>query len=88
MDIAAQISWIERLIQFDTTSHLSNLTMIEDIEAYLAGHGVRSFRAPDDTGEKTNLYAVIGPDVAGGVVLSGHSDVVPVTDQAWDTDPF
>ncbi|MEL6378720.1 MAG: acetylornithine deacetylase [Pseudomonadota bacterium] len=88
MDLAPQIEWIDRLIQFDTTSHLSNLTMIEDVEAYLAGHGVRTFRAPDDTGEKTNLYAVIGPAVEGGVVLSGHSDVVPVTDQAWDTDPF
>lgn len=88
MPINEQLKWIEKLVSFDTTSQLSNLSMIECIEAYLCEHGVSSFRAPDDTGTKTNLYAVIGPNVAGGVVLSGHSDVVPVTDQIWDTDPF
>jgi len=87
-DITAQIEWIKRCIAHDTTSHFSNLNMIEDIEAYLDHYGVKHFRAPDDSGEKTNLYAIIGPEVTGGVVLSGHTDVVPVAGQDWDSDPF
>ena len=62
--------------------------MITAIETYLGEHNIPFFRAPDDTGLKTNLYAIIGPQVAGGVVLSGHTDVVPITDQKWDSDPF
>lgn len=76
------------LVGFDTTSHLSNLALIEFVEDYLARHGVASTRIPDDTGEKSNLLATIGPTDRAGVVLSGHTDVVPVTGQDWSSDPF
>ena len=79
---------IERLVSFDTTSRNSNLPLIEFVENYLAAHGVTATRVPSADGEKASLYATIGPRVAGGVVLSGHTDVVPVDGQAWDTDPF
>ena len=79
---------LARLIGFDTTSHLSNLDLIEFVEDYLARHGVTSRRIPSDDGNKTNLLATIGPDVAGGVMLSGHTDVVPVAGQDWSSDPF
>jgi acetylornithine deacetylase len=79
---------LERLIAFDTTSHLSNLALIEWVERYLSGCGVDSRRVTSPDGRKANLLASIGPAVEGGVVLSGHTDVVPVTGQAWTTDPF
>ncbi|MHA7871125.1 MAG: acetylornithine deacetylase, partial [Hyphococcus sp.] len=87
-DIAEQIKWIERLVAFDTTSSRSNLALIEDVEAYLGAHGVETFRVENDDRTKSNLYAVVGPKTAGGVVLSGHTDVVPVDGQDWDTDPW
>ncbi len=83
-----QIVWIDRLVAHDTTSHKSNLNLIGDVEEYLKQQNVKYWRAPDETGQKTNLYALIGPEVEGGVVLSGHSDVVPVEGQDWDSDPF
>ena len=79
---------LERLVGFDTTSHLSNLALIEWVEAYLAGHGVASRRIASPDGAKANVLASIGPDAEGGVVLSGHTDVVPVAGQAWSSDPF
>ena len=79
---------IERLIAFDTTSFKSNLALIDFVADYLAGHGVASRRTYDEAGEKANLYASLGPEAAGGVVLSGHTDVVPVAGQPWDSDPF
>jgi len=79
---------LEKLVAFPSVSSESNLPIINFIEAYLAGHGVKSTKVYDDTGLKSNLYAQIGPDVDDGVVLSGHTDVVPITGQAWDTDPF
>lgn len=88
VSIDRQIDWIKRLVAFDTTSSKSNLGLVEDIETYLDGLGVPSFRVPNDDGEKTNLCAIVGPRVEGGVILSGHTDVVPVDGQAWDTDPF
>ena len=87
-DITAQIEWISRLVAFDTTSSKSNLKLIEDVEAYLASHGIKSFRVLNDDGTKANLYAVVGPAVEGGVVLSGHTDVVPIDGQDWDSDPW
>lgn len=78
---------IERLIAFDTTSAKSNLPMIDFIEAYLAEHGIASQRSSDSEG-KSNLLATVGPEAPGGIVLSGHSDVVPVTGQTWSSDPF
>ncbi|MFN4163788.1 MAG: acetylornithine deacetylase [Ferrovibrio sp.] len=84
----AALDWIERLIAFDTTSRLSNLALIDDIAAYLAQHGVASDKIYDSTGRKANLYATIGPRDVGGIVLSGHTDVVPVDGQPWTSDPF
>ncbi len=79
---------LERLVGFDTTSRLSNLALIDWVEGVLAPLGATCVRLPDPTGQKANLWARIGPDVAGGIVLSGHTDVVPTDGQAWDTDPF
>ena len=80
--------WIEALVAFDTTSALSNLALIEFVEAYLLSLGVPFSRSRGNNETKANLYASVGPPVAGGVVLSGHSDVVPVEGQAWSSDPF
>ncbi len=76
------------LVAFDTTSRDSNIPLIAWIEKYLDHHGVPHFRVDYEEGLKTNLFATIGPDIAGGVVLSGHTDVVPVDGQAWTSDPF
>lgn len=83
------VEMIEALVAFDTTSHESNLEMIRFVEAYLKDHGVESSLIFNDDRTKANLVATIGPQTRrGGVVLSGHSDVVPVEGQAWSTDPF
>ena len=79
---------LEKLIGFDTVSRNSNLPLIEWVEDYLAGHGVDSHRVYDETGEKANLIATIGPADVPGIALSGHTDVVPVDGQNWSTDPF
>ena len=84
----AALEILERLIAFDTTSRGSNLALIEWVEAYLDGHGVPHRRVPNADGTKSNLMATIGPAIEGGVVLSGHTDVVPVDGQAWTSDPF
>ncbi|HKQ94497.1 MAG TPA: acetylornithine deacetylase [Aestuariivirgaceae bacterium] len=76
------------LVAFDTTSQRSNLELIAFVEAFLSRHGIASRRIDYEPGRKTNLYATIGPDRAGGIVLSGHTDVVSVEGQAWDSDPF
>ncbi|MBX9590392.1 MAG: acetylornithine deacetylase [Hyphomonadaceae bacterium] len=76
------------LVAFDTTSHKTNIPIIEFIEGYLRGHGIDSVRVPTPDGQKASLFATIGPADAGGIALSGHTDVVPVTGQNWDTDPF
>ncbi len=82
------IDLLGKLVAFDTTSRLSNLALIEWVEAYLSGLGVSARRVPNASGTKTNLMATIGPDIEGGVILSGHTDVVPVDGQPWSTDPF
>jgi len=79
---------IERLVGFDTTSAKSNLALIDFVQDYLEGQGARCRRTLDAGGGKANLFATLGPDAAGGIVLSGHSDVVPVEGQRWDSDPF
>lgn len=79
---------LARLIAFDTTSRHSNLALIEFVEGWLGAHGITSRRVPNEDGSKTNLYATIGPMVPGGVVLSGHTDVVPVDGQPWTSDPW
>jgi acetylornithine deacetylase len=83
------VEMIETLVAFDTTSRESNLEMIRFVEDYLRGHGIDSTLIFNDDESKANLVATIGPAASrGGVVLSGHSDVVPVDGQTWSTDPF
>ena len=79
---------LAKLVSFDTTSRNSNLPLIEWIEGYLDGFAVPHLRVDYEQNRKTNLYATIGPDVPGGIVLSGHTDVVPVDGQSWTSDPF
>ncbi|MBB3231001.1 acetylornithine deacetylase [Halomonas stenophila] len=82
------VDLLAELVAFDTTSHRSNLPLIAFVEDTLARHGVASRRVLDDSGEKANLYATIGPADRPGVMLSGHTDTVPVTGQAWSVEPF
>ncbi|MEM6857807.1 MAG: acetylornithine deacetylase [Pseudomonadota bacterium] len=87
-DLKEQLKWIARLVRHDTTSRHSNLNLIEDVESYLGEHNVAFTRVPNEDCTKANLYFSVGPMVEGGVVLSGHTDVVPVDGQPWDTDPW
>jgi acetylornithine deacetylase len=82
------IDILAKLVAFDTTSRRSNLELIQWVERYLADLGVPSRRVPNADGTKSNLMAMIGPAVEGGVVLSGHTDVVPVDGQPWSSDPW
>jgi len=82
------LSILETLIAFDTTSRHSNLALIDWVEEYLASHSVSSTRITDPHEPKANLYASIGPMAEGGIILSGHSDVVPVDGQDWASDPW
>ncbi len=79
---------LETLIGFDTVSARSNMALIHWVRDYLARHGIESAIVPNDEGTKANLYATLGPKRAGGVVLSGHTDVVPVEGQKWSSEPF
>ncbi|MGV8952191.1 MAG: acetylornithine deacetylase [Cypionkella sp.] len=79
---------LDRLVSFPTVSRGSNLELIDWLEGYLAGHGIESHRHWNEDGTKAALFAHVGPWEAGGVVLSGHSDVVPVDGQAWTSDPW
>jgi acetylornithine deacetylase len=76
------------LIAFDTVSDRSNLSLIAYIENYLASFGITGQRTLDDTGQKASLWATIGPNDRQGIVLSGHTDVVPVAGQNWTSSPF
>ncbi len=87
-DTYTPVEMLEKLISFNTVSHRSNLPLIDFVEGYLSSHGVDSTRVYNDDGDKANLYAHIGPMVEGGVILSGHTDVVPVEGQDWSTDPW
>ena len=82
------IDMLSRLVAFDTVSSKSNLPLIDFVEAYLREQDVRFVRAPNASGDKAALFVTIGPDADGGVLLSGHTDVVPVAGQAWSGDPF
>lgn len=79
---------LAQLISFDTTSHKSNLDLIAYIQDLLQQAGVPYKLVPNEEGDKSSLFASIGPDVAGGIGLSGHTDVVPVAGQSWESDPF
>ncbi len=82
------LEMLAKLVSFDTVSSKSNLPLIEFVESYLQSWHVPYVRIPNESGDKAALYATIGPQDRGGIVLSGHTDVVPVTGQAWTTDPF
>src|SRR5262245_49786878 len=88
MDVRRSIEVLEALVGFDTTSRNSNHALIEWVERYLDGLGVPHERVPDPGGQKTNLWATVGPADVPGFILSGHTDVVPVDGQTWTSDPF
>lgn len=83
-----RIGILERLVGFPTVSRDSNLPLIDWVRNFLADFGVDSHLVHDASGAKANLFATIGPLEPGGLVLSGHTDVVPVDGQAWSSDPF
>jgi acetylornithine deacetylase len=82
------LEMLARLVGFDTESAKSNLALIDFVADYLAGWDVPHVRVPNADGTKAALFATVGPSDRGGVVLSGHTDVVPVAGQAWTSDPF
>lgn len=82
------VSLLQDLVAFPTVTSDSNLDLVNHAEAILTTVGARCRRTWDADGGKANLFATIGPDVAGGVVLSGHTDVVPVDPDQWQTPPF
>ena len=84
----AAIGLLEDLVAFDTVSSKTNLPLIDRVEAYLDGLGLDSVRVPNADGDKAALFVTVGPKADGGVVLSGHTDVVPVKGQSWTSDPF
>ncbi len=79
---------LERLLAFDTVSARPNMALMQYVQSVLADAGVDSLLVPDASGGKANLYATVGPAGMGGVMLSGHTDVVPVEGQAWTVPPF
>jgi acetylornithine deacetylase len=87
-DLTATLAMLERLVGFDTVSSKSNLPLIADVEDYLRGLDLPFTRVPNAEGDKAALFVTVGPMVDGGVLLSGHTDVVPVEGQEWTVDPF
>jgi acetylornithine deacetylase len=86
--MTSAIDHLERLVGFATVSRDSNLELIEYVRADLAGLGIESRIVASEDGRKANLFATIGPADRPGIVLSGHTDVVPCEGQAWTSDPF
>ena len=82
------IEILERLIAFDTVSRNSNLDLIHFVADLLNTHGIESTTLHDETGAKANLFATIGANGDAGVMLSGHTDVVPIDGQDWTKSPF
>ncbi|QGM99448.1 acetylornithine deacetylase [Methylocystis parvus] len=87
-DLDRAIDMTARLVAFDTESSKSNIPLIDFIESYLREQKIAFSRAPNAAGDKAAIFATIGPMREGGVVLSGHTDVVPVEGQEWTSDPF
>ncbi|EPX84989.1 acetylornithine deacetylase [Salipiger mucosus] len=81
---------LDKLVSFPTVSRDPNLPLIDWVESYLASHGIESHRHPHprEPEAKAALFAHVGPEIEGGVVLSGHTDVVPVEGQDWSSDPW
>lgn len=84
----ASIEMIRTLVGFPTVSRDSNLDLIYFARDHLQSLGADVRLTLDDAGRKANLFATLGPQDRAGIVLSGHTDVVPVEGQAWDSDPF
>ena len=87
----ATVEMLRRLVAFDTTRRDSNHALTHWLRDYLADHGIAARLVHDETGRKANLFATIGANgngTAGGIVLSGHTDVVPIDGQEWTSDPF
>ena len=87
----ASLPWLEKLIAIPTVSGTSNLELIELIEAEFARYGYSGVRTYNEDGTRANLLVTIPAadgTTRGGLILSGHTDVVPVAGQAWDADPF
>lgn len=82
------ISILDRLVGFDSISGRPTHAIVGYIKDYLSDNGVEATLSFDEAGERANVFATIGPEVDGGVVLNGHTDVVPVEGQQWTTDPF
>ena len=76
------------LISFRTVSSESNIDCVTYIKEYLEGCGATSWLQADATGKKLNYLATIGPNIPGGILLSGHTDVVPTDGQVWESDPW
>ena len=87
-DAPRSLELIRQLLRFDTTSRRSNLALIDWVREYLGSHGISSRLTHDDDKAKANLFATIGDPRRPGIVLSGHTDVVPVDGQAWTVDPW
>ena len=83
-----KLDLLARLIGYDSVSARPNLAFIEFIADYLSGFGIEAKVLKNESGDKANLLATIGPPAAGGLMLAGHTDVVPVEGQDWATDPF
>jgi len=79
---------MEKLISFPTVSRDTNIPLVDWVEAYLTSHGIESHRYVDPDQPKHAIFAHVGPWEEGAIVLSGHTDVVPIDGQPWDTDPF
>ena len=79
---------LERLVGCESVSGRPTQEIITYVQDYLSGQGISSSLSFDETGERANIFATIGPEVDGGVVLNGHTDVVPVEGQQWSSDPF
>ncbi|TCS38806.1 acetylornithine deacetylase [Reinekea marinisedimentorum] len=82
------IKLLEKLVSFDTVSSKSNLELVSWVTELLGKHGIEYRLTTNDEGTKQNIFASVGPRVSGGVILSGHTDVVPVVGQEWKSDPF
>lgn len=88
IEMTASEDILAKLIAFPTVSKDSNTDLIDFISNYLADYGIDSTLTANDENTKFNLHAIIGPHKPGGVMLSGHTDVVPVEGQVWEVDPF
>lgn len=82
------LDFLKTLVEFDTTSRESNLGLIEFVRDHLQSLGISTRLSYDADSKKANLFATLGDVTGRGIVLCGHTDVVPVDGQAWDTDPF